>query len=345
MPYFASIHPNRIVKRYSSNGGSWEERYFDKKEKSLSNNSENLKIKKSSFGLSYQTKSKIRDSIQLLFELSKPRTVWVSSNKPIYNFRASFVTLTLPSKQIHSDLEIKKCLNNFLTRLRQTYKIDNYIWKAELQKNENIHFHLVLDIYIPFQAIRYYWNLAINVLGYVDRYSDKMQKLSLSEYAEVRGKRVADVLIAYQKGCHCKWSNPPSEQAVAVRSKKQLAVYLSKYLTKSTKKAVSAIKGAAEKTKINISELVRVRKFGRVWARSQSISKIKIVTRWSWDDILSLVSQFKGYESFFTKKIYDFCEIWYFNFNKIPHRFKLIIRRIIRDIGISYDYPFPELSR
>lgn len=341
MPFVATIHPNRIVKRYINPERDLTQKHFDKLIKSSSKSLQNLKIKKRSFLLSSQSKSKLRDSIQLLHELSRPRTVFVSSSKSIFNFRSSFITLTLPSVQIHSDLEIKKCLNNFLVRLRGTYGVKNYVWKAELQKNENIHFHLVIDQYIPFQAVRYYWNLAINTLGYVDRYASKMQRLSLKEYASLRGKSVAASLQSFQKGCKEKWQNPPTEQAIAVRNKLQLAKYLSKYLTKGNERVKSKAAPGAEKVKINISEVVRAVKFGRVWARSQSLSKIKVVTRWAWDDVLEMLKSHKEWRKFFTHKVYDYCEIYYFNFKEMSYLIKKKFQRIIKDIGTSYAYPFP----
>jgi len=341
MSDLASIYPNRIVKRYVPSAGDWAERYWDRKEASLFKSFENLKIKKRSFALSSQSKSKLRDSIQLLYELSEPRTEFVSSKKSIYNFRASFVTLTLPSRQIHSDIAIKKCLNNFLTRLRGTYKVQNYVWKAELQGNENIHFHLVFDKYISFAAVRYYWNMAINTLGYVDRYADKMKKLDLSQYAAMRGKSVSDCMQAFQKGNQCGWTNPPSENVVAVLSQQQLAQYLSKYLLKGSPLAISKLDPEVQKPKISVTQIARVRNFGRTWARSQSLSKLKVVTRWAWADVLALVSKFDNWQTFFLHKTYDYCEIFYFKFALMPRSLRKIIRRIVVDFGISSGYPFP----
>ena len=166
MAEIATIFPNRIVKRYQSNAGHWSEKYWQRKLDAENRSRKNLEIKKKDFSLSYQSRAKLRDSIQLLHELSRPRNVFVNPRKRIFNFRSSFITLTLPAPQEHKDLEIKKCLNNFLTRIRTVYEVKNYVWKAELQGNENIHFHLIIDQYIPHMAVRYYWNLAINTLKY-----------------------------------------------------------------------------------------------------------------------------------------------------------------------------------
>ena len=67
-------------------------------------------------------------------------------------YKLTFITLTLPSKQIHSDNEIKsKCLNQFLIELKKNHSVSRYIWKAEKQENNNIHFHIIADKFIKWQ--------------------------------------------------------------------------------------------------------------------------------------------------------------------------------------------------
>ena len=86
----------------------------------------------------------------------------------------AFVTLTLPAPQRHSHKEIKrKCLNTFLITLARKFAGVRYFWKAELQKNENIHFHLLVDRFIAYQVIRKMWNDSISSLGYIQDYSTR----------------------------------------------------------------------------------------------------------------------------------------------------------------------------
>jgi hypothetical protein len=104
----------------------------------------------------------------------------------------TFVTLTLPATQKHSDLEIKeKVLKPFLKWLTQRgdkiYKngkysgqqkgfgVNVYFWRAEPQMNGNIHFHLIIDRFIPWERIRNQWNLCCEYLGYVTDYSNNMK--------------------------------------------------------------------------------------------------------------------------------------------------------------------------
>ena len=85
-----------------------------------------------------------------------------------------FVTLTLSSKQLHSDEWIKrKLLEMFIKRLKSEYKMVNYFWKSEKQDNGNIHFHFLTDIYIPHERLREIWNDVQNYYGYLKDYKQK----------------------------------------------------------------------------------------------------------------------------------------------------------------------------
>lgn len=86
----------------------------------------------------------------------------------------NMLTLTLPSQQIHDDREIKrKLLMPFLSKLTKENESFNYLWKAETQGNGNIHFHMLLDIYIDKDYVKALWNHVINYLGYIDRFEEK----------------------------------------------------------------------------------------------------------------------------------------------------------------------------
>jgi hypothetical protein len=100
----------------------------------------------------------------------------------------TFVTLTLPAAQMHSDNMIKEMvLSPFITWLtsdsNEVYKkgpkkgqkkgfgVSIYFWRAEPQKNTNLHFHIIADKYVPWEAIREKWNHYCDRLGYVSRYA------------------------------------------------------------------------------------------------------------------------------------------------------------------------------
>lgn len=98
-------------------------------------------------------------------------------NKPY----VTFVTLTLPSKQVHHDNFLKeKCLDPMTKWLQDSTErtkrkgagVDAYLWRAESQKNGNLHFHLICDRWIDHEKLRTKWNQIIERLGYVTAYKN-----------------------------------------------------------------------------------------------------------------------------------------------------------------------------
>jgi len=117
----------------------------------------------------------------------------------------NFLTLTLCAPQRHSDKVIKeKILAPFVRILKRDHSVSNYIWKAESQENLNIHFHLLIDVFIDKDVVRNIWNDCLDALGYVDRFEEKF-----------------------------KHRNPPSTMIEAVRNFDEIEYYMSKYISKS----------------------------------------------------------------------------------------------------------------
>lgn len=172
--------------------------------------------------------------------------LFVTNNKKVTNqftgrdfkFRIAFVTLTLPSKQIHSDNEIKaSCLNQILIELKKVYKVKNYIWRAEKQKNGNIHFHILVDKFIPYQELRDRWNRIINKLGYVDNYRDS-QKMWHSSGFKVRVNLLKTwpkrkQLEAYNRGSKTHWNSPNTTDIHSINKIRNIKDYITKYVTKN----------------------------------------------------------------------------------------------------------------
>ena len=171
----------------------------------------------------------------------------------------AFVTLTLPSQQVHSDNTIKdQCLNQLLVELRKRYHVSNYVWRAEKQKNGNLHFHLLVDKFIPWSEFRDRWNRIVNKLGYVDRYRDEMRRFH-SEGFKARENLLSHwdykaQVKAYQTGKANDWNSPNSTDIHAVHKVRDIKSYVSKYATKDEK----------------FGEVS-----GRMWGCSEALSKIK----------------------------------------------------------------------
>lgn len=190
--------------------------------------------------------------------------------------KVGFLTLTLPSKQVHSDKQIKKeCLNQFLTEIRNDYDVKKYIWKAEKQENGGIHFHILTDVFLPVVEIRNKWNRIINKLGYVYEYSQKMKKLTFEEYKIMRlnelqkikrpvVEKIKLIKKAYEKGKKEKWMNPNSIDIESLKKVKNVGAYIGKYMSKEHKRNELKVE---EKNALSVD--------GRLWYSSTSVSKMK----------------------------------------------------------------------
>lgn len=136
-----------------------------------------------------------------------------------------FLTLTLSAVQVHPDQEIKsKILRPFMRWLRESQGCNNYIWKAEVQKNGNIHFHVIIDQFIDKDEVRYKWNEYQDNLGYFERYQRKF------------GDKQA-----------------PSTQIEVVENQEQIERYIGKYISKS--QGCRSIEGRVWEASKNVKSL------------------------------------------------------------------------------------------
>jgi len=234
-------------------------------------NTKFLNSKRTSEGeLSKQAKKKLKLSIEYFLMINKPNNGKTGNTGRHFENRIAFITLTLPSKQIHPDNEIKeKCLNQFLIELAKYHKVQNYIWRAEYQKNGNIHFHILVNRFIPWNDIRNRWNRIINKLGYVDRYRKELQ-----EYHK-EGFRLREDLLttwprikqwnAYIQGLKTDWHNPNSIDIHGIKNITNIQNYLTKYMTKSEQ----------ENKEDPMTNSNDKRQTGRIWAASTVFANIK----------------------------------------------------------------------
>lgn len=109
----------------------------------------------------------------------------------------TFATLTLPSPQRHCDKKIKRdCFDPFLKELKKEYNVRHYIWKAEPQKNGNIHFHLLIGHYIDAIELRLIWLYHINKLQYVNEFQ-RVHKSFLPNATDIHALRKIRNVTAY----------------------------------------------------------------------------------------------------------------------------------------------------
>ena len=334
------LYPNRITLTNKRQPLAFHKVEFNKQCRSYIPQAKPVQVKnfqviKNPFKVSKTSKKKILDSINSMYMLSQPRKIEMKTKKFIYNYRLSFITLTLPSAQVHTDTEIKQiCLNQFLVEIRKHYQVKNYVWKAELQKNNNIHFHLILDRYVDFQALRRRWNRIINKLDYVEQYSNKFRALNLSQYHALRNKTqkcsFEKSKAAFAAGKKCNWTNPNSVDVRSVFSKKELAIYLGKYIAKSSPTAETTA-----------PELARELAFGRSWYRSSTLAKLKYQNKFLAAEMTNLISYLRSKKEIVLEIQNDFFTVFYFSAEQLSKAFQTFHKKIIFENAKMYKYPIP----
>ena len=150
-------------------------------------------------------KIRMRKALFLLLEIAdKKKVINPSTNKP-FTFRLNFITLTLSSAQgTRTDKEIKKDLLEPFLRKMRAKGMKSYVWKAEQQKNGNIHFHIISDTWILYTDLRDIWNNLQEKEGLMEPFRAKFGH-----------------------------SDPNSTDVHAVRSENEAVKYLLKYMLKN----------------------------------------------------------------------------------------------------------------
>lgn len=209
--------------------------------------------------MSSKANGRVRLAIDWMLHLAKDKPLPTNKETSNFTFKVNFITLTLASKQRHSDNEIKaQLLNQFLTELRTKFKCTNYLWRAESQRNGNIHFHIVTDVFVPWRTLRTDWNRIQEKLGYVSAYTAKTGN-----------------------------SDPNSTDVHSINKIKNLSAYLAKYCSKNSKGYVVMVSKASHLPErpplwLNYQRPVLAAKptfyrqiHGKLWGLSQRLSSYK----------------------------------------------------------------------
>lgn len=153
-------------------------------------------------------------------------------------FKLSFITLTLCAPQMHSDQEIKReMLHPWITHMCRKYKLKSYFWRAEPQKNGNIHFHFVTNKFMNLYVVRRSWNASQKRMGYIDIYRNNQNKFhngtfkARPELFTTWNKEQQQK--AYTHGITTNWSDPNSTDLHSLQNVENVEAYLSSYMCKN----------------------------------------------------------------------------------------------------------------
>jgi len=123
-----------------------------------------------------------------------------------------------------TDDQAFECWNLWLTRLRKTYNLLNYIWVTERQKNGTIHYHMLTNNYMPILQINRAMAIIIN-----NRVLENKMHWGGSSLDRYNGVDVDSIFNSKRHKKTGKSLNP-------TQVRQWITNYITKYVTKNTEK-------------------------------------------------------------------------------------------------------------
>lgn len=187
--------------------------------------------------LSAGSKKSIKRNVNMWIDCLEAKKFMSRKTNEWLRTQITFCTLTLPAKQFHTDKEIKRdLLNRWNIEVKREIKSDTYLWVAEKQDNGNIHFHILYPKFIHWKTVRNKWNRILDDNGYIDLYRENQKAFHSNGFKlreELTEKWSAENQYkSYLNGIACNWSNPNSTDIHSLEKVKNVANYITKYLTK-----------------------------------------------------------------------------------------------------------------
>lgn len=284
------------------------------------------------FKISVSARKTMIEKINWLYFMASPRAKTSTQGKKVFNFRINFLTLTLPSKQIHPTSVItQQCLNQFLTELKQTHNLQNFVWRLEFQKNGNVHYHIVTDVFLDYTKTLKSWNRIISKLGYIKAYKEKHQAMGLNDYIKAYSNNGQTDIITlkkrYSRGRALEWSVPNSVDVKSVLGSKKIAFYISKYFGKKEKSG----------TDRNELDTMENSKGLRLWFCSRSLSKLKKIVDFVPAFSIDLVAIIRQAKDLFVC-VHEYCTSLFYSISELPNTVKGVIIKLLRNYALSLDY-------
>lgn len=242
--------------------------------------------------LSAGAKKKIRAIIYLWLNALYSKKFVSRKNEQWIRYQVTFLTLTLPSMQIHTDKEIKRdMLNRFFIELKRKADVYTYLNVCEKQENKNIHFHVLLEKYVDWKLIRSIWNKILNDNGYIENYRNnqlhfhkdgfKLRENLISVWSEIAQRK------AYEYGMATNWNDPNSTDIHALEKVKNIGAYITKYVCKGIDIKLDAKLNEINKNLYTEDEMKSFRKKfhedlvlhykidGKIWSCSTNLESLK----------------------------------------------------------------------
>lgn len=174
-----------------------------------------IKSKAYSGDITHGSRKRMRRSINLLLQLSPERIIFNPVTKSHHPFTINFITLTISDQDIRDHRQVMKmCLTPFLNWMRKK-GVKYYIWKAELQRRGQIHYHITTNQFIHYQEIKTIWNKYQRKAGYLDSYAKQHKHYNANSTDVHSVKNIKDIEAYLVKYMVKQASAGEQEQAAA----------------------------------------------------------------------------------------------------------------------------------
>lgn len=183
--------------------------------------------------------------------------------------KISFITLTISSEQ-KQEINYTIRLKRLLEKLKTRYNEFNYCWKIEYQKNNNIHFHIIIDKEIDWKIVRSQWNKQQQ--EHVNDYQLKMkQKYKFGYYYDENLKKYNGETVdnetqlkRYNKGKKANWRNPNSTDVKIETNTQAIGNYINKYINKKEEQDETINKDKQTVRFYGVSDTIRNLKYATI---------------------------------------------------------------------------------
>lgn len=206
-------------------------------------------------------KKRIRKAIDMMLQLYPRRIIWNPVIEKNVSHQLSFITLTISSKERHLEANEghKLCLAPWLLRMKRKASMRTYIWKAEFQKNGQLHYHITTPSFIEYSLIRDEWNNILRKEGLLSHWNPYTDK------------------------------SPNSTDVHSVYKVKNIQAYLTKYISKGNKDVikywsqyqVTPASNSNQYTKMELPKTQQLR--NKIIRDTKKLPKYKITKGKVWD--------------------------------------------------------------
>jgi hypothetical protein len=112
-----------------------------------------------------------------------------------------FMTLKMPDDKVMYDAALisKKCLAPLMQWLNRQHGFKNGVWKAELQKRGQLHYHVIIDCYVDCKELNKKWNYLLKKHGFMDNHFAKFGHWQPTNSTNIRAvykeKKICEYLV------------------------------------------------------------------------------------------------------------------------------------------------------